>query len=57
MKNCDTYNNVQIIEHPNAIIRIHRPDITTEERERRMAQIHKAAASLLKEVRILQKQG
>lgn len=52
MKTCDTYKkDVLVIEHENAIIRIHRPDITEEERARRMEQIHKAAADLLKSVK------
>lgn len=30
------------------IVRVHRPDITEEERERRMRQIYKAAENVLK---------
>ena len=31
------------------IVRVHRPDITQEEHDRRMRQIHKAAENVLKE--------
>ena len=31
----------------NAIIRVHRPELTAEERARRMEQIKKAAANLI----------
>lgn len=48
MKSQDTYKEVKIIEFPGMIARVHIPDITAEERERRMKAIHKAAAALLK---------
>lgn len=38
---------VQVFEFPGWKITVHRPDITPEERERRMKRIHDAAASLL----------
>lgn len=50
MKSQDTYTLEKVIETENFIIRIHRPVLTEDERERRMKQIHKAAESLLKEV-------
>ena len=34
--------------YPNMVVRVHRPDITQEERNRRMKQIHKAAENVLK---------
>ena len=34
--------------YPNAIVRVHFPDITEEEHERRMRQVHKAAEGVLK---------
>ena len=43
----DTYKEVRTYHYPNAIVRVHIPDITPEERERRMANISKAAANLL----------
>lgn len=33
-----------------AIVRVHRPDITKEERDRRMKEIHRAAENVLKEM-------
>ena len=50
MKNTDTYKEVRVFEYPNAIVRVHIPDLTEEERAKRMKIIHNAAASLLKEV-------
>lgn len=44
----DTYTKTKIIEFPGMIARIHFPDLTDEERSRRMAAIHKATANLLK---------
>lgn len=34
-------------ESPAAIVRVHRPDLTPEERARRMKKIEKAAAALI----------
>lgn len=47
MTNCDTYKEVHTLEYENGITRIYIPNITAEERDRRMAQISKAAADLL----------
>lgn len=44
------FEQVKTIERPNAKIRISRPQLTAEEREKRMKAIYKAAESLLKEV-------
>ena len=38
--------------YPNAIVRVHFPDLTDEEQKRRLKKIHQAAAELLKERRI-----
>lgn len=35
--------------YPNAIVRVHFPDLSPEEHTKRMKQIHKAAEELLKE--------
>lgn len=35
--------------YQNAIVRVHFPDLTDEEQQKRMKKIHKAAAELLKE--------
>ena len=45
----DTYKEVRTFEFPNWVIRVHIPDLTEEERARRMKAIHNAAADLLKE--------
>jgi ribosome recycling factor len=50
----DTYSRMETITSGNAIIRVHFPDLTEEERSRRMKQIHKAAADLIREVSIKQ---
>lgn len=39
---------MQEIIYSNAIVRVHRPDITQEERKRRMMQVYKAAENVLK---------
>lgn len=49
-KNADTYKEVRTIIFPNCIARVHIPDISEEERARRMKRIEKAAADLLKGV-------
>lgn len=38
----------KIFTYPNMIIRVHRPEITPAEREKRKQAIHNAAADLLK---------
>lgn len=43
----DTYKEVRVMEFPNMTVNVLIPDITPHERERRMKQIEKAAASLL----------
>jgi ribosome recycling factor len=50
MKNNDTYHEPILIETPGAIIRVYHPELTEQERNRRMKAIHNAAAELLKEV-------
>lgn len=44
----DTYKEVKQIVFPNMIANVFIPELTPEERERRMAAIKKAAANLLK---------
>lgn len=46
----DTYKEVRIFEYPGLIARVYIPDLTPEERERRMKAIHNQAANLLKKV-------
>lgn len=50
MKQRDTYKEVREMEFPGLIARVHIPDISPEERAKRMKSIHKAAESLLKSV-------
>lgn len=40
----------QVFKYPNATVRVHRPDLAPEERERRMAKIKQSAEILLREV-------
>ena len=47
MAKSDTYKEVRTFNFSNMTIRVHIPDITTDERQRRMQRIHNAAASLL----------
>lgn len=44
----DTYKEVKTFTYPNMTVRVHIPDLTEEERTRRMQRIHTAAAELLK---------
>ena len=47
MKEQDTYSEVRTIRHGDIVARVHIPDLTQEERDRRMAQISQAASQLL----------
>jgi hypothetical protein len=50
MSKCqDVYKEVRVFEYPNMIVRVHIPDISDEENERRMKLVRKAAEALLKE--------
>lgn len=42
--------NTTTFKFPNAVVRVHRPELTDQERNKRMKAIHKASADLLKEV-------
>ena len=44
----DTYKEIKTFTYSNAIVRVYIPDLTEEERTKRMKSIHKAASSLLK---------
>jgi ribosome recycling factor len=46
----DHYKEVKTIHFPGMVARVHIPELTTEERARRMKAIHKQAESLLKKV-------
>lgn len=47
MAKTDTYKEVRVIEFTQGTARVHIPDLTEEERERRMKQIARSAARLL----------
>ena len=44
----DTYKEVKTFTYPNMTVRVHIPDLTKEERKRRMKAVYNAAAELLK---------
>lgn len=46
----DTYKQVKVFQYPNMNIRVHIPDLTPQERTRRMNAIHKQAEIFMKEV-------
>lgn len=48
---------VKTFEFQNCIVRVHFPDLTEDERKRRMNQLKKATADLLKHVEMLKKKG
>lgn len=58
MRKCqDTYKEVKTFNYPNAVVRVHIPDITEEERERRMNELKKATARFMKAVEVQKKAG
>lgn len=46
----DTYKEIRAFQFPNMTVRVHIPDLTPEERSRRMTAIHNQAANLLKKI-------
>ena len=52
MKCNDNYKEVKEYIYPNAIVRVHIPDITEEERARRMKRIKQAAENLVREAMV-----
>ena len=46
----DAYKEVREFKYSNAVVRVHIPDLTEEERERRMKAVKIAAENLMKEV-------
>ena len=46
--NPDSYKEVRTFEFPGLIARVYIPDLTSEERSKRMKAIHKEAEKLLK---------
>lgn len=51
MKEQDTYKEVRTLEFPNMTARVFIPDLSQEERSKRMKTVHKCAAELLKKVK------
>ena len=47
MKEKDTYSEVRTIRHGDIVARVHIPDLTPEERDRRLKIIGQAASQLL----------
>ena len=47
MKEKDTYSEVRTIEHGDIVARVHIPELTQEERDRRLKKIGQAASQLL----------
>ena len=45
----DKIKTTRVYEYPNAIVRVHIPDLTVEENERRKKQIYEAARRLLED--------
>ncbi len=50
MKKQDTYKEVKTFKYPNATVRVHIPDLTEEERERRLNAVKRSTEALLREV-------
>lgn len=50
MKKPDTYKEIKTFHFPGMVARVYIPDLTEEERNRRMNTIHNQAANLLKKV-------
>ena len=48
MKVQDTYKEVKVFKFPNATVRVHIPELSIEEHERRMKAVKNAAEALLK---------
>lgn len=46
----DTYKRVREFKYPNMTVRVHIPDLTPQERTRRLNAIHNQAEKFMKEV-------
>lgn len=46
----DKYKEVKIFRHPGLVAKVYIPELTEEERTRRMNAIHNQAANLLRKV-------
>ena len=45
----DTYKEVKVFTYPNMVVRVHIPDLTEAERNRRRKNLAKATEALMKE--------
>jgi len=52
----DGQREIKTFTYPNMVVRVHFPDLTDEENDKRMKKIHKAAEEVLKET-IMKKGG
>jgi hypothetical protein len=43
----DTYKEVRVFQYDNAVVRVHIPDLTPDEQNRRMKEVEKAAVQVL----------
>lgn len=53
----DTYKEVRTFNFPNAVVRVHIPDLTPEERQRRMNNLKEATARFMMAVEKERKAG
>jgi hypothetical protein len=43
----DTYKEVRVFNYADAVVRVHIPDLTSDEKNRRMKEVEKAAVQVL----------
>lgn len=43
----DTYKEVRVFQYDNAVVRVHIPDLTSEEQNRRMKEVERTAMQLI----------
>ncbi len=43
----DTYKEVRVFDYGDAVVRVHIPDLTSDEKNRRMKEVEKAAVQVL----------
>lgn len=48
MQSQDSYKEVKTFTYPNAIVRVHIPDLAEDERSRRMKEVQRAAQQILR---------
>ena len=50
-------SEIKVFTYPNAIVRVHFPDLSDEEQKKRMKKIQTSAAELLKEVEVKKREA